>query len=160
MKPTLVCMLRRCGLAAWEVLGLLALAAAVVVGGRFLLAAESGSDLHALTVRRIEAVSEALNKYAADNGGAFPTPKQGLAALLTEPTQGPRPVLWRGPYLKDPALLQDAWGRQLHYVSPGAGDPPRPFDLWSLGADNREGGKGPDSDICSWDRTTFAPPRS
>lgn len=152
--------LRRSGLAAWEVFGLLLLAAAVVVAGRWLLASEGGSSQHTLTVRRLEAVSEALNRYAADNGGAFPTPKQGLAALLTEPTEPPRPVLWRGPYLKDAALLQDAWGRPFHYVSPGAGDPPRPFDLWSLGADNREGGRGPDSDICSWDRTTLASPRS
>ena len=59
--------------------------------------------------------------------------------------------------LPEPAALQDAWGRQFHYVQPGVGDPPRPYDLWSLGADGVEGGSGADADILSWERGTMSP---
>jgi general secretion pathway protein G len=149
----------RSGIAAWEVVALLAIVLAVVIGGRLLIGADAGTQMHALTVQRLQAVCEALDKYGADNGGSFPAASQGLAALIAEPAQGAKPVNWHGPYLKDPAVLRDAWGRDFHYVAPGAGDPPRPYDLWSLGADGREGGEGGNSDVLSWDRKTWLPPR-
>ena len=150
----------RSGIATWEVVALLAILAAVVIGGRVLIWGDSGAQARELTVKRLEMVCEALDKYGADNGGAFPQATQGLAALITEPTKGSKPINWRGPYLKDPAGLHDAWGQQFHYVAPGAGDPPRAYDLWSLGADGREGGTGANADVLSWDRTTWLPPRS
>lgn len=149
----------RAGIAAWEVIALLAIAAAVVIGGQLLIGADASTRMHALTVAHLQAVCEALDKYGADNGGSFPSAEQGLAALVSEPTKGTKPVNWSGPYLKDAAVLRDAWGQQFHYVAPGAGDPPRPYDLWSLGADGREGGKGAAADVLSWDRETWLPPR-
>ncbi len=144
---------------AWEGVALLGILATVVLAGRVLIWGDSGSQARELTVRRLELLCEALDKYGADNGGVFPQPVQGLAALITEPTEGTPPVNWRGSYLKDPAALEDAWGQPFHYVAPGAGDPPRAYDLWSLGADGREGGTGANADVLSWDRTTWLPPR-
>ena len=148
---------REAGLAAWEALGALALVALVIAGGWWLLRRGGGADQRAVTLRRVEAVASALEEFALDNGGVFPTTRQGLSALVVEPMLAPRPVNWRGPYLRAAANLRDGWGRELRYVTPGAGDPPRPYDLWSLGEDNQEGGAGPAADILSWDRTTLLP---
>lgn len=147
----------RRGAAAWEALTLFALLLIIIVAAYYLLRSGSPADMHARSVQRLEIICEALTKYALDNGGVFPTTDQGLPALLEEPTKSPRPVNWRGPYLDREALPQDAWGREFHYVAPATGDPPRPYDLWSLGADNQEGGKGADADLESRDRTTLLP---
>jgi len=51
----------------------------------------------------------------------------------------------RGGYIK--RLPNDPWGRPYLYASPGQhGD----ADVWTLGADNKEGGEGADADIGSW----------
>jgi general secretion pathway protein G len=146
-------------MATWEILALVVIAGMMLVGGGLLVASDSGSDTRALTVKRVQMICEALDKYGADNGGAFPTAGQGLAALLTKPTKPPLPVNWKGPYLKEAATVRDGWGQKFYYVAPGAGDPPRPYDLWSLGADGREGGTGPTADVESWNRTTWVVPR-
>lgn len=150
---------RRAGVATWEVVALLGIVAAVLIGGRVLIMGDSGAETHASTVKRLQTVCDALDKYGADNGGVFPTASQGLEALLTAPTKGTKPVNWNGPYVKDASVLRDASGQPFHYVAPGAGDPPRSYDLWSLGADGREGGEGAASDVLSWDRKTWLPPR-
>ena len=51
--------------------------------------------------------------------------------------------------------LNDAWDMPLSYISPGGKDPS--YDLWSNGADKREGGEGADADIQSWDLATMSP---
>jgi general secretion pathway protein G len=107
------------------------------------------------TIERVATVSEALDLYAIDHGGAFPTTEQGLEVLVVKPTDEAAAARWRGPYIEDPELLIDAWGAPLHYVSPVSGD--APYHLWSSGADRAEGGEGADADIESWDRSTMVP---
>jgi general secretion pathway protein G len=59
------------------------------------------------------------------------------------------PDRWpKGGYLEEAPI--DAWGRPLHYAFPGTRGA---FDLFSLGADGKEGGEGEDEDL--WSR----PPR-
>jgi len=41
-------------------------------------------------------------------------------------------------------MLQDPWGNDYRYISPGASGP---FDLYSVGADGQEGGEGVQADI-------------
>jgi general secretion pathway protein G len=44
-------------------------------------------------------------------------------------------------------IPSDTWNNLFHYESPGKyGD----YDLFSYGADNKEGGDGEDMDIVSW----------
>ena len=116
----------------------------------------------ALTIHRITAIQEALDKYCVDCGGQLPTAKQGLGVLLTKPTRRPIPSEWAGPYLNDDAALQDGWNRPLKYVCPGSPLAPgssimAPYDLASYGRDGAEGGKGLDRDIRSRDRSTMMP---
>ena len=46
-------------------------------------------------------------------------------------------------------LPKDPWGNPYKYAAPGRDG--RDFDIYSLGADGREGGEGQDADIGNWD---------
>ncbi len=115
----------------------------------------AGASNRSLTVDRIRQVGDALDRYTLDNGGLLPNAEQGLKALLEEPTAEPRPRNWCGPYVEGPEVLMDAWGFALHYEAPGRGKPRRPYDLWSYGRNDKEGGEGEDADIKHWDPETM-----
>ncbi|NLO08179.1 MAG: type II secretion system major pseudopilin GspG [candidate division WS1 bacterium] len=145
----------RRGLTPTETLLVAALVAAfaLIVASRFV--ADPTHEARELTIVRVQTVMDALERYAIDNAGVFPTTDQGLNALVVKPQQPPLPIRWPGPYIDDPKMLEDAWGMPLQYVSPGAGN--RPYVLWSNGADRAEKGEGEDADIQSWDRSTQIP---
>jgi len=119
------------------VLAILALLAAFV--GPAVLNQLSGakSDAAKIQIRNIEA---SLDLYRLDVG-RYPTMEEGLQALVS-----PVPGLdkWRGPYLKKKEGLQDPWGVPYHYRIPGQNGP---YDIYSLGADNAEGGDGENRDV-------------
>lgn len=93
---------------------------------------------------QIEEFSTALDLYHLDMG-RYPTTQDGLDALISKPGNA---RFWNGPYLKKKVIREDPWGNEYIYRSPGEhGD----YDLYSLGADNREGGTGDDADIVSWE---------
>ncbi len=76
--------------------------------------------------------------------GRYPTEEEGLKALIEAPPQAEH---WRGPYLKKRDALVDPWGHPYVYRFPGQnGD----YDLYSLGADGKEGGEGQNADVTSW----------
>jgi len=93
---------------------------------------------------QIEDLSAALDMYKLDNG-RYPTTEQGLAALVEKPAGSKR---WNGPYLRKAKVPQDPWMQDYHYVSPGQHGQ---FDLYTLGADGKEGGEGENQDINSWE---------
>ncbi|MBL8992786.1 MAG: type II secretion system major pseudopilin GspG, partial [Spirochaetia bacterium] len=93
-------------------------------------------------------IAAALDDYESDNG-KYPTTSQGLVALSVKPAQEPLPQNWQGPYLKK-KTVKDPWGRDYIYRSPGA-HRPQSYDLYSLGADGKEGGEGSDRDIVNWE---------
>ena len=96
----------------------------------------------------IATLSQALDLYKLDNH-FYPTTDQGLQALLKKPTTPPIPQNWRpGGYLKKHKIPIDPWGNAYRYISPGTTGP---YDLYSLGADGKEGGQGNDADIGNWD---------
>lgn len=101
-----------------------------------------------VTVARtdIRSIASALELYRLDNR-AYPTTRQGLAALVEKPTQAPQPVNWSaGGYLaQTPA---DPWGNAYIYRSPGEDGG---FDLISYGADGKPGGEGVDADLSNRD---------
>ena len=68
--------------------------------------------------------------------GTYPESRDGLAAL-TEPSDR----FPDGLITKDPV---DPWGNPYQYVRPAADGP---FEVFSLGADGREGGEGEDADV-------------
>lgn len=88
-------------------------------------------------------LAQALKLYRLDNG-RYPSPDQGLAALVSKPTTDPIPANWR----KNLDLLpNDPWGRAYVYMNPGIANE---VDVVSLGADGQSGGEGNDADIGSW----------
>ena len=92
---------------------------------------------------QVEKLGGVLDLYHLDVGG-YPTDQEGLAALVERPT---RAEVWNGPYLKNRDSLTDPWRRPYVYRFPGQhGD----YDLYSLGADGKEGGDGEDRDIKNW----------
>lgn len=91
----------------------------------------------------IENLGGVLDLYRLDIG-RYPLQSEGLDALLEFPLGLER---WNGPYLKKRNMLSDPWENPYVYRFPGEhGD----YDLYSLGADNTEGGEGEKQDIVSW----------
>jgi general secretion pathway protein G len=92
----------------------------------------------------ISTIESALDNYKLSND-SYPTTAQGLEALVSPPAGADPSKYQRGGYIK--RLPKDPWGRPYLYASPGQhGD----TDIWTLGADNKEGGEGVDADITSW----------
>ena len=65
----------------------------------------------------------------------YPSGSEGLQAISAEG------------YVK--RLPKDPWGNAYMYAAPGRDG--RQFEIYSYGADGREGGEGQDADIGNWD---------
>jgi general secretion pathway protein G len=92
----------------------------------------------------VAAIMQALKLYRLDNG-RYPTTEQGIAALVTKPQSEPVPANWQK-YLD--RIPKDPWGNVYQYLNPGVRGE---IDVFTLGADARPGGSGPDADVGSWD---------
>jgi len=93
----------------------------------------------------IGTIMQGLKLYRLDNG-RYPTQEQGLNALIQKPTTDPIPNNWKdGGYLE--RLPNDPWGNGYKYLNPGVHGE---IDVFSYGADGKEGGEGNDTDIGSW----------
>mgnify|MGYP001773205138 FL=1 len=93
---------------------------------------------------QIEDLSSTLDLYRLELG-RYPTENEGLKALVENPGSMPN---WNGPYLKKSEVPKDPWGFDYQYRFPGEHGS---YDIWSLGADNREGGEGDNADVKSWE---------
>ncbi|MEI2742127.1 MAG: type II secretion system major pseudopilin GspG [Candidatus Competibacter sp.] len=94
---------------------------------------------------QVEEFSTALDTFRLDMG-RYPNTTEGLQALVAQPAGANR---WNGPYLKKNVIPKDPWGNDYQYRSPGQHSGGA-FDLYSLGADNAEGGDGENQDVVSW----------
>ena len=93
----------------------------------------------------IAALEQAVDTYRLEML-SFPRMGDGLEALVSQPARLDRPERYRtGGYIR--RLPLDPWGNPYHYVYPGQR---RTYDVYSLGADGREGGEGNDADIGNW----------
>jgi general secretion pathway protein G len=81
-----------------------------------------------------------LEAYKVDTG-AYPSPDQGLDALVTNVAQSSK---WGGPYLKN-GLPNDPWNNKYQYRIPGEHSPD--YDVFSMGPD---GQAGTSDDIGNW----------
>ena len=91
----------------------------------------------------IKAISNALELFKLDNF-RYPSTEEGLEALVHKPDNAPN--FAPGGYLKN--VPKDPWGNPYGYLSPGLNSA---YDLYSYGADGREGGEGYAADIFSGD---------
>ncbi len=97
----------------------------------------------------ISRVEQALEMYKLQNG-RFPTTEQGLEALVRKPSSEPAPKNYPpGGYVKSDSL-RDAWGTELRYEQPGTNNA-HSYDVYSLGADDIEGGEGENQDLGNWE---------
>ena len=92
---------------------------------------------------QITALTAAVESFNLDNG-RYPTTAEGLAALMKQPDSLPT---WDGPYIDKESSLIDPWKSGYVYRMPGEH---RAFDLYTRGADQREGGEGDGRDIGNW----------
>ena len=96
-------------------------------------------DVHQSGLAKIKAditvIKEALDAYAMQHGGEYPT---SLDPLVAPDEHGRR-------YLNQTKVPKDPWREAYGYKPPGPGQPqPRAF---TLGADGVPGGTGDDADI-------------
>jgi general secretion pathway protein G len=92
---------------------------------------------------QVQNIASILDLYRLEVG-SYPDQRDGLQALLEPPIDAPR---WNGPYIKRGDALIDPWGQMYIYRYPGEHGA---YDLFSLGADQAEGGEGEDKDVTSW----------
>ena len=94
----------------------------------------------------ISQVEKALELYRF-NEMQYPTTDQGLAALVLPHEKLKRPYLFpEDGYIKSVPL--DPWGQEYFYLYPGLQN--KKYDVYSLGADELEGGVGDNTDIGNW----------
>lgn len=98
----------------------------------------------------IATLEQSLEMYRLDNH-AYPSTDQGLEALIAKPNGEPDAKNWNPEgYLKKKQLPKDPWGNAYQYVNPGQEG--RAYDLYSFGADGREGGENYDADVGNWSK--------
>lgn len=93
----------------------------------------------------IATIEQALEMYRLDNF-TYPSSTDGLQALVGPPPGMAQPQRYRqGGYIK--RLPNDPWGNPYRYTFPGQHGA---FDVFSYGADNKEGGEGENADLGNW----------
>lgn len=100
----------------------------------------SGAETDAARVQ-IENLGTGIDLYRLEVGKYPPD----LEALIKKPVGVDK---WNGPYLKKQVIPKDPWGNEFVYRQPGEHGP---YDLYTLGADNAEGGDGAKQDVLSWE---------
>jgi general secretion pathway protein G len=90
----------------------------------------------------IATLEQALDAYRLDMR-RYPTVEEGLDALVNAPRDADN--YREGGYIR--RLPNDPWDNPYQYVYPGENGV---FDIYSLGADGREGGEDNDADIGNW----------
>lgn len=136
------CTRREAGFTLLELLVVLAILALLIGMVAPAVLKQLGGAKHKIAQQSVERLTGILDLYKLDVG-SYPTTDQGLQALITKPdgVEG-----WNGPYLKDGTVPTDPWNKPLVYRSPSS-RPGHDYDLFSLGADGREGGTGENEDV-------------
>ena len=98
---------------------------------------------------QLKMLDAALETFRMDSA-RFPTPAQGLEALIIEPADARN--YQAGGYLRERRVPDDPWGNPYLYEFPGQNNP-HAYDIWSWGADGEAGGSGVDADIGNWRET-------
>ncbi|BCD68958.1 type II secretion system major pseudopilin GspG [Nitratiruptor sp. YY09-18] len=90
---------------------------------------------------QMQSVAQALKMFKLDNGN-YPDTQEGLQALVKNPDPEKYPNYSSKGYFSNGQLPKDPWGHPFIYIKTDDG-----FNLISLGADGKEGGKDENRDI-------------
>lgn len=124
------------------VLGILALLLTLVVPT---FTKRLSSSKAPVTKQQISNTVTALEQFKIDVG-RYPTTEEGLKSLITAPSEAKN---WNGPYLAKRVIPKDGWGNELQYRCPAKKEGEE-FEVFSFGADNKEGGDKDNADLFSW----------
>lgn len=127
------------------VLGILALLATLVAPRLVNVLTTAKPEV---TRQQIANTKLAIDRFRLDVG-RVPTTEEGLAVLLAPASGATGMDKWKGPYFERKSLPKDGWGNELRYRAP-ASEPGFDYEIYSLGADNREGGDEENADLFSW----------
>jgi general secretion pathway protein G len=134
---------RRTGFTLLEllvVLAILGLLAAIVGPQVIRYLGNSKTQTASVQVKNLAAGLELFRLDA----GRYPSPEEGLQALMTQPANVP---VWNGPYMGQASALIDPWGNPYRFKAPGdKGE----IDVFTLGSDNAAGGTGEAKDVGNW----------
>jgi len=89
-------------------------------------------------------LSTALDAFRLDTG-RYPTSEEGLKILWVKESDTKN---WDGPYLPK-KVEKDSWGNPYMYKYPGSNK--NDYDLFSYGADGKEGGSDNAADLSVWE---------
>jgi general secretion pathway protein G len=89
---------------------------------------------------QIKNIETSLDAYRLDVG-KYP---RSLDGLINNESNS---KLWAGPYIKK-GVPKDPWGDDYQYRQPGKHS--NDYDLFSYGADGKEGGADDDADVINW----------
>jgi general secretion pathway protein G len=131
------------GFTLLELLIVIAILGLLAVVGTLQLTSYLGKARTDTTKLQVDQLATALDLFRIDVG-RLPTTDEGLRALLESSSELDG---WRGPYLRKPEAIRDAWGRPFVYRQPGEHGQ---YDIVSYGADGRPGGSGEDADVFNW----------
>ncbi len=96
----------------------------------------------------IATLETALEQYSLDHFN-YPTTSQGLDALVIAPDDLRTINNYRpGGYIRN--LPKDPWGNDYIFENPGSVSRTT-YDIYSYGADGRQGGEGLNADIGNWE---------
>lgn len=94
----------------------------------------------------IKGLEGALDFYAKDHEGLYPSTQEGVMVLISSNGNDPN---WNGPYLRNTTEMPlDPWKNPLQYANPGQNNQDKP-DIWSWGPDKID---GTEDDISNWQR--------
>lgn len=123
------------------VLGIIALLA-TLVAPKFLSRLSASKPV--VTRQQLGNAESAIEQFHLDVG-RYPTTDEGLNALL----EAKGVEKWKGPYLARKAIPKDGWGNPLQYRAPST-EAGYEFEVYSFGADNKQGGEGDNKDLFHW----------
>lgn len=101
-----------------------------------------GQSKHATAVSNAATLAGSVNLYANDTSRKLES--GSLDFLFTKPSDVDASS-WHGPYVSNPEMLKDPWGKPFRIEVPGTRNVD--FDIVSYGRDGKAGGKDEDEDI-------------
>ncbi len=141
--------LTRAGFTLVEILVVIAIISLLAGVVLLNIAPQMGMGSQAAAKAQIQVLASGINTYRMAHG-RYPTPQQGLEALVNKPSSEPIPQNYPDSgYLTSRAIPLDPWKRPYLYLAPGRQN--EPFEILSYGADGEPGGDGANADISSAD---------
>jgi len=102
-----------------------------------------GQSKTSVALANAQSLAKQVRIAMADIGGTLPP--GATIDLLWEKPSDVEAANWKGPYVDNPAQLDDPWGRRFILIVPGSKNVD--FDVVSYGSDGQPGGQDESQDV-------------